>query len=211
MDAPPQPPLLCERRFRLRYLAVPCAVVAFLLGLNVVLFFQPGPETRVLARALTRGNTSSWKQQISLHPGFFSMCAVRMVLQFLPVPADARTIAGAINSGGVTIYRNNEAGRLTVSPQSLLVADKEMSRQGWLRTVFVKSRDELVMIYTSQKPTLFGNMKCCAAIQKENELVLVEVSGDFGKVVELARKHIGDTRPRSKHLTLRVPQRQPGA
>jgi hypothetical protein len=206
MNTPQTPPLLHERRSRFLCFTIPLTAILFLVALNVASFFLPGAETRILSRAIMREDSASWIQRLSLQPGFVSLSVVRLVLHFVPVPPEARSIAGAIKSAGVTIYRREPGAGGNISTHASEYADNEMRRAGWLRTVFVKSREGLVVVYTHQTPTLFGNMKCCAAIQKNNELVLVQATTDLGTIIELATKHLDHSkRHRPSRSTSRPP------
>ena len=160
---------------------------------SVVSFFQLGSETRVLRNSLTHATGGEWHTRIALNAGWITTSLLRAGTRLINLPAEAKTVLGALHGIEVGIYRQQSAPLPSDYGGILQVADNEMATKGWERVVGVVQARELVAVYCPRKGLTPRHMKCCVMVVTGEDLVIAGVRGNLQALVPLAagRLHFG--------------------
>jgi len=170
------------------------ALVLALLAVSLTGCLKVGSDAAALRNSLTKSDATAWDKQIEIGVGRLTLFAARAGLSFVDLPAEARTVLGAVHGAEVGIYRRHTRARGLDHSAMLSSADEAMSARGWDRLVTVANRHELIAVYVPDKAGMTREVRVCLAVVKEGELVLASARSDLEPLLALASSHMPDAK-----------------
>jgi len=192
-------------RFRKRYLALGLLCVPVFCALGLIQYFRIGSDANALRQSFMGTGSGQWDKKIAVHVGFFTMGAVRLISQFVPLPDEARAGINAVRGAEAGVYHLQKNDTAFDRATILANADRTMSRRGWQRIVGVASGDGLVAIYIPRKGASTWRMSCCVAVLNDNDLVVASASGNLEPLLQVVEKQLARTYPRREGAASALP------
>ena len=189
-------------RFHIRTAGIILALIVclpFLCALGLAGYFRLSSATQALRRSAMDSIPGQWHKRFNVHVGSFTLAVARFGSQFFNLPPEPKAALSALNAAEVGVYKLEDEPAPVNYCSVFVAADNVMRHRGWRRIVGVARLHQCVAVYVPLNLHSYRNIKACALVLNEHNLVVASVRGNLQPLLEFATHKL-----QQEHLPVRL-------